>query len=102
MIPKEEMEEQIRLMGEKTIALIAVEEMAELSKALLKNVNRGKDNLDDVFEELADVSVLLEFLKIIYDISDEKMWEYIDRKHVEKWRPRIEKLKREAANGRKD
>lgn len=89
-------------MGDKTIALIAVEEMAELSKALLKNVNRGKDNVDDIFEELADVSNLLEFLKMIYNISDEQVWEYEDKKHVEKWRPRIEKLKREAADGRKD
>jgi NTP pyrophosphatase (non-canonical NTP hydrolase) len=100
MIPLEEMEEQIGLMGEKTMVLIAVEEMAELSKELLKNVNRGKKNFDEIFEELADVSVQLEFLKIIYGISDENVWRYEEKKHAEKWRPRIEKLKQEAMNGR--
>jgi NTP pyrophosphatase (non-canonical NTP hydrolase) len=87
--------EQIRLMGEKTMVLIAVEEMAELSKELLKNVNRGKENADGIFEEIADVTLQLEFLKTIYNISDEKIWEYQDRKHREKWLPRIEKLRLE-------
>jgi NTP pyrophosphatase (non-canonical NTP hydrolase) len=102
MIPLGERKEQIGLMGEKTIVLVAVEEMAELSKALLKNVNRGKKNLDEIFEELSDVSNMLEFLKMIYGVSDEEIWKYEDEKHTEKWRPRIEKLKMEAANGRKD
>jgi hypothetical protein len=99
MISKEDIREEIGVMGDKKIVLIAIEEMAELSKALLKNVNRGKDNRDDVFEETADVSVMLEFLKAIYNISDADLWEYIDRKHAEKWRPRVEKLKMEAADG---
>jgi hypothetical protein len=40
---------------------------------------------------------MLEFLKIIYGISNEKMWEYTDRKHTEKWKPRIDKLRAEKA-----
>ncbi|MDR2269105.1 MAG: hypothetical protein LBD94_02880 [Rickettsiales bacterium] len=95
MMPDDDRKEQIELMGEKTIVLIAVEEMAELSKALLKNVNRGKNNIDAIFEEIGDVSNMLEFLKMIYGISDEKIWLYEDEKYIKKWKPRIEKMRAE-------
>jgi len=73
--------------------LCAVEEMAELTKALMKNINRQKDNVEDIFEELADVVITLEEIKIIYGISDARIWEYLNEKMPRKWHPRIEKWK---------
>lgn len=48
-----------------------VEEMSELMKEILKNVNRGKDNLAEIIEETADVEIMLEQLKENYQIADE-------------------------------
>lgn len=46
-----------------------VEEMAELTKELLKNINRGKDNRADIVSEMADVYIMLEQMMIYYDIN---------------------------------
>lgn len=59
--------------GKQSRILIAVEEMTELSKELLKNVNRGKQNETEIAEEMTDVYILLEQLKDIYNISEEKL-----------------------------
>ncbi|WP_410495165.1 hypothetical protein QTL86_13665 [Cellulosilyticum sp. ST5] len=47
---------------------IAIEEMAELTKELCKN-KRGQDNWDHIAEEIADVEIMLEQLKLIYNIG---------------------------------
>ena len=49
----------------------AIEEMAELTQAILKT-RSGNDVLDHVIEEIADVEIMLEQLKMIYanDIGD--------------------------------
>jgi hypothetical protein len=52
--------------GKNPQVLQAIEEMAELTKALLKNVNRGKDNLDDIADEMADVWIMMLQLEKIY------------------------------------
>lgn len=50
--------------------LMVVEEMSELTKEILKNVNRGKDNVAAIVEETADVEIMLEQLKENYGIAD--------------------------------
>ena len=50
--------------------MMVVEEMSELMKEILKNVNRGKDNLAEIIEETADVEIMLEQLKENYQIAD--------------------------------
>ena len=50
--------------------LMVVEEMSELTKEILKNVNRGKDNVAAIVEETADVEIMLEQLKENYCIAD--------------------------------
>jgi DNA-binding transcriptional regulator GbsR (MarR family) len=84
----------LKYKGKNYMILHAIEEMSELVKELLKNVNRGKDNTDDIFEEVADVTILLERVKQIYDISDDKLWDYINQKTVDKILPRVEKWKK--------
>lgn len=44
---------------------MSMEEMAELSKELSKNI-RGEHNADALAEEMADVEIMLEQLKIIF------------------------------------
>lgn len=53
--------------GEKTQALVAAGECAELTDAILKYYNQGREEaLDKVLEEMADVEIMLEQLKIIH------------------------------------
>ncbi len=50
--------------------LMVLEEMSELQKEILKNINRGKDNVDAIIDETADVEIMLEQLKHIYQIQE--------------------------------
>lgn len=66
---------------------ISIEEMSELQKAIIKHRrNPNEETLDAVIEEIADVSVMLEQLKMIYSCStkiefimDEKIDRQIQR-----------------------
>lgn len=49
-----------------------IEEMAELTQAICKSF-RGKNNLDNLIEEIADVEIMLAQLKIIYEIDESKV-----------------------------
>ena len=49
--------------------LMAIEEMSELTKAICKDF-RGKLNRENLVEEMADVQIMLEQLKIIYDAHE--------------------------------
>ena len=55
--------------GEEAQMLMVVEEMSELMKEILKNINRKKNNIDEIIEETADVEIMLEQLKCCYDIN---------------------------------
>lgn len=63
--------------------LIAIEEMAELQKAIVKTIRQNsKENTEAIIEEIADVQVMLEQLKIIFSCRpkiDEIMDAKIDR-----------------------
>ena len=50
----------------------AIEEMSELQKAILKHRrNPSEETRKDIIDEIADVSVILEQLKIIYSCHKE-------------------------------
>lgn len=51
-----------------------LEEMAELQKEIIKN-RRGRDNVEAIAEEVADVEIMLHQLKLIHGIP-EKVEEY--------------------------
>lgn len=55
--------------GEDAQILMVFEEMSELQKELCKNW-RGKDNAEQIAEEVADVEIVLAQLKMIYGIAD--------------------------------
>ena len=51
---------------------IAVEELAELQKAILKHRRyNSKETEQSIFDEIADVEIMLEQLKIIYSCHKE-------------------------------
>lgn len=50
--------------------LMVLEEMSELQKEICKNF-RGKDNRTAIAEECADLTIMLEQLRLIFGINDE-------------------------------
>jgi hypothetical protein len=59
-------ERAISTYGPKMQKVVAIEEMSELQKELCKSL-RGQSNRDAIVEEIADVEIMLEQLKLMYD-----------------------------------
>lgn len=51
---------------------VVIEEMSELTKEICKN-RRGRENKNEIVEELADVYIMLEQLRIIFNIDDDEI-----------------------------
>lgn len=64
-------ERAVAVWGKEPQMLQVIEEMSELTKEILKNVNRKKDNIAELIEETADVEIMLEQLKYCYKIGRE-------------------------------
>lgn len=54
------------------------EEMSELQKELCKRL-RGKDNADNIAEEIADVEIMLDQMKLLFNI-----WPLVQVRRAEK------------------
>ncbi|MCL2015355.1 MAG: hypothetical protein FWG68_03800 [Defluviitaleaceae bacterium] len=67
------MQQALKKWGKNSQVMMALEEMSELSKELLKNINRNSDNRQEILEEISDVWLLLEQMKIVYDISEQEL-----------------------------
>ena len=50
--------------------LVCIEEMAELTKELIK-FERGKGSLENIAEEIADVSIMLEQMALVFDCHNQ-------------------------------
>lgn len=48
---------------------VAIEEMSELTKELIKN-RRGRQNIRQIAEEIAHVEIMLQQLKMVFDCDD--------------------------------
>jgi len=59
----------LALWGADAQTLMAFEEMSELQKELYKSA-RGKDNTEQIAEEIADVEIMLGQMKILHDCAD--------------------------------
>jgi len=59
----------LTLWGADAQTLMAFEEMAELQKELCKHA-RGKDNREAIAEEIADVEIMLEQMKILHNCAN--------------------------------
>ena len=58
---------------------VAVEELSELQKEICKSL-RDKTNIDNIIEEMADVTIMLEQLKMYFKISDSDLESVINFK----------------------
>lgn len=80
--------------GDKAQILQSIEEMSELTKELLKNVNRNSENVNEIIEEMADVQIMIIQLIMIYSEKDSEMknkfWGAIDYK-ILRLKERLEK-----------
>ena len=61
----------LKVWGKEPQMLQVIEEMSELTKEILKNINRKKDNIAELIEETADVEIMLEQLKCCYNIKQQ-------------------------------
>lgn len=71
----------VKAYGKQSQLIMAMEEMAELTKELSKNI-RGAKNTTAISEEIADVEIMLEQLKVIFGNRSEVDWlrsEKLDR-----------------------
>lgn len=91
-IRKRVYEHAINRYGVKLQLLVVIEEMSELTKEICKFF-RGGDNLDKIAEETADVTIMLEQLRLIFGLNDkvcaamdEKVERLaVDRLHLKDW-----------------
>ena len=58
---------------------VAIEEMSELQKELCKFL-RGKGKINNICEEIADVYIMLEQLKLYFEINEEDIDEIMQFK----------------------
>jgi len=91
------MQEAISFYGKDAQIDKAIEEMSELTKALLKNRHKTKDYEEAIYrdaiaEEIGDVMIMIQQLRMIFD-CDGKILDYQD----EKLRRLDKRMKAEAA-----
>lgn len=55
--------------GDTAQLVVAVEELSELTKEITKCL-RNKGNLDHLAEEVADVEIMVEQVKLIFNVQD--------------------------------
>ena len=59
----------IRVYGEEAQLWMVIEEMSELAKEICKH-KRGKQNLCELADEIADVTIMLEQARLIFGVND--------------------------------
>ena len=79
MSRKDNLEYILQTYGANNQILKAVEELTELTEVLIKMVNKG-DSLEHLVDELADVYIMLEQIKIACCIAPEQLDEQINEK----------------------
>ena len=72
-------EEIIKKFGEEKQIIVAIEELSELQKALCKYLRNGELTYN-LLEEMADVYIMLEQLKIIFNIDLPEIFDEMNRK----------------------
>jgi NTP pyrophosphatase (non-canonical NTP hydrolase) len=82
----------IKTYGEKAQKLMAIEDMSELTKEICKDF-RGQLNREHLIEEMADVTITIYQLLMMYEISDKEIQQMCERK-MERLKERMEDSKR--------
>ena len=79
IIDKQLQKDTIDTFGKNIQSTICMEECAELIQAISK-MKRGKDQRENLIEEMADVYIILEQLQCMYNVPDNKLLEWINKK----------------------
>lgn len=58
---------------------VCIEEMSELTKALCKHI-RGKTDMENIKEEIADVHIMLMQMLMLFEIDEEEFLKIVDYK----------------------
>jgi hypothetical protein len=77
--------------GERAQVTMAIEEMSELTKELCKRC-RGRDNVEAIAEEIADVEIMLQQMVMLFDCAGQV--ETFRRYKLERLAGRIEEVRR--------
>lgn len=64
--------------GDKQV-IVAIEELSELQKELCKYL-RGKGNIENITEELADVQIMINQMQMLFEIDSYDLEAKIDEK----------------------
>lgn len=73
-------EQALAAYGERAQVLMVIEEMSELTKEICKHF-RGRPNIEELADEVADVTIMLEQLRLIYGLND-LVCEHMDMKII--------------------
>ncbi|MEA1877253.1 MAG: hypothetical protein U9N86_10350 [Bacteroidota bacterium] len=65
MEEKDVLKKAIMQWGKELQLVMCIEEMSELTKAIVKEL-RGKRDIDNIKEEIVDVEIMMDQLKLIY------------------------------------
>ena len=76
----------LELYGDNQI-IIAIEELSELQKELCKSL-RGNYNYDNIVEEIADVEIMLEQMKLYFNILNKDL-ERMKEHKIERTKERL-------------
>lgn len=82
----------IKTYGKKAQKLMAIEEMSELTKEICKDF-RGMLDREHIIEEIADVTITIYQLLMMYEIGDNEIQQMCERK-MERLKERLEDSKR--------
>lgn len=82
----------IKTYGKKAQKLMAIEEMSELTKEICKDF-RGMLDREHLIEEIADVTITIYQLLMMYEIGDNEIQQMCERK-MERLKERLEDSKR--------
>lgn len=77
----------IQAYGEALQSIVCMEECAELTQAVSKQL-RGRGNRENLVEEMADVLICIELLKQIYGVNESEVKDFIEKK-IERMEKRL-------------
>lgn len=64
-------DEAISKFGDRKQVTVAIEEMSELTKELCKWLEGRLEDTDSISQEIADVTIMMEQLRIIFECNDD-------------------------------
>lgn len=72
--------ESVERFGTHLQSVVYMEECSELIQAISKRLRGKSDPDDNLAEEMADVVICLHLLQDMYDVTDERLESWVDRK----------------------